>query len=89
MNSLIHALISLAGFVGIAWFFGPAAGFFAGFMPYWGREGVESQHASRLPKAETWWMPWAPWVWPREMQLNAAAPLLACAVAWAVWEYFW
>lgn len=87
MSPLVHAGVALAGFAIIAPFLGPAAGALAGIAAYWGREGAQAQHAAPRPKAETWWMPWAPWTWPLQMQLDAAAPALAMLAAWGAWSW--
>jgi hypothetical protein len=85
VSPLAHAAVALGLFAAIAPFFGPAAGAVAGIALYLGREGAEAQWSTRRPKAETVWLPVSPWAWPRQMQLDAAAPAAASLAAWALW----
>jgi hypothetical protein len=57
----------------------------AGLALYFGREGAEVQRATGRPKAETLWLPMSPWAWPRQMQIDAAAPAAASLAAWGLW----
>lgn len=86
MSPLIHAAVALALFLPLALAFGPAAGAAAPIGLYYGREGAEAQRAKRLPKADTWWLPFTPWAWPRQMILDAAAPAAAVLLAAAFWH---
>ncbi len=89
MSPFVHAGIALAVFVPVALLFGPAAGAMLGLGGYWMREGTEAQYATRRPKSETWWVPFAPWRWPDQMLLDFAAPALAVTAAWAGWVVAW
>lgn len=85
MSPFIHALITLVAFVPLALWIGPTGAALVGIVAYWGREGAEAQRATRLPKSETWWMPWAPWTWQRQMQLDLLGPVLAMLAARLAW----
>lgn len=85
MSPLVHAAIALAAFFPLAFLIGPAGAALVGIVAYWSREGAEAQWAARRPKGETWWMPWAPWTWPRQMRLDAGVPALAMLAAWLAW----
>lgn len=85
-SALAHAAVALALFVPLALLFGPAAGAAFGAAVYLGREGAEAQRATGQPKADTWWVPFAPWTWPRQMVLDAAAPALVVLLAAVAWR---
>ena len=88
MSPLIHALIALAPYVPLALWIGPDGAALVGIVAYWSREGAEAQWAARRPKGETWWMPWAPWTWQRQMQLDLIGPAVAMVGARVAWWWF-
>jgi hypothetical protein len=89
VSPLAHAGVALALFVPLAAVFGPAAGAVAGILLYFGREGAEAQRATGRPKADVWYVPFTPWVWPRQMVLDWLAPTAAVLVAALLWGRAW
>ncbi len=86
MSPLWHTAAALAVFLPLALLFGPAAGAAFGAAYYFGREGAEAQRATGRPKAETWWIPFTPWTWPRQMVLDAAVPAFVLVVVATAWH---
>lgn len=82
MIPLAHAGVALALFLAATVVGNPAAGAAAGSLLYFGREGAEAQRATGRPKADVWFVPFTPWLWPRQMVLDWLVPTAAVLVAW-------
>jgi hypothetical protein len=57
----------------------PLAGAAFGVAYYLGREGRDAQAADSRSKGEDWLVPFTPWTWPRQSQMDALGPILVWA----------
>ena len=64
----------------------PIAGAAFGIAYYLGREGRDAQAHDPRSKGEDWAVPFTPWTWPRQSQLDTLGPILAwAAILTAAW----
>lgn len=83
-----HAGIAALIFFALIFLPHPIAAAMGGILYYLGREGLDAQFSTGLPKSETTFMPFMPWTWPKQMLLDVLGPIIATGLLAAYWIFF-